>query len=70
MSETATYASTDEMIFIPKQEYEQLQEASQRIKIIEKVIHQGKQWDTLLALSEEVAKELWDNDYDDAWNGI
>lgn len=67
-SEAATYLDGD-IITIPRKEYDYLKESATRIKLIEEVLHKDS-WDDLLAASETVAKELWDNKDDEVWNNI
>lgn len=58
-----------ETISIPKEEYEALQKYRAIVRVVEAAIH-GNEWERLLASSETVAKELWDNKYDEVWNDI
>ncbi len=58
-----------ETISIPKEEYDALQKCRAIVRVVEAAIH-GDEWEHLLASSETVAKELWDNKYDEVWNNV
>lgn len=58
-----------ETVSIPKEEYEALKRYRAIVRVVETTIHQSD-WDDFLPLAGEVAKELWDNNSDEAWNGV
>ena len=59
-----------ETITIPRQEYDYLKKCKEIVDKVEATIHRSEGWDDFLFLSEKVAKELWDNKYDDVWNEV
>ena len=56
-------------ISVPIEEYKSLKRCEAIIKVVEAAIH-GDDWNNLLTLSSDVAKELWDNKYDEVWNNV